>query len=45
MRAANILHRRLLERVTRCSMMFFDTTPLGRVINRFSRDMDEGKYN
>lgn len=34
------LHRALLERVMRSPMAFFETTPLGRVVNRFSKDMD-----
>ncbi|KAG0270667.1 Canalicular multispecific organic anion transporter 2 [Actinomortierella ambigua] len=38
MRAAAIVHDRLLHRVLRLPMAFFDTTPMGRVINRFSSD-------
>ncbi|EDV20618.1 uncharacterized protein TRIADDRAFT_60846 [Trichoplax adhaerens] len=34
------LHRRMLERVLHAPMSFFDTTPLGRVVNRFSKDMN-----
>ncbi|KAJ2478157.1 hypothetical protein IWW47_006133, partial [Coemansia sp. RSA 2052] len=38
-RAARNLHSRLLRRVVRATPRFFDSTPLGRIINRFSRDM------
>ncbi|KAF9357890.1 Multidrug resistance-associated protein 1 [Mortierella sp. AD094] len=38
-RASISLHERLLERVMRLPMSFFDTTPLGRTINRFSMDI------
>ncbi|XP_071509693.1 ATP-binding cassette sub-family C member 5-like [Diadema antillarum] len=39
--AASNLHRSLLQRVFSSPMSFFDTTPSGRVLNRFSRDIDE----
>ena len=39
-RSSISLHKGLLERVMRSPMAFFETTPLGRVVNRFSRDMD-----
>ncbi|KAF9969464.1 hypothetical protein BGZ73_008185 [Actinomortierella ambigua] len=38
-RASRVIHDNLLKRVLRLPMAFFDTTPLGRVINRFSSDM------
>jgi len=41
MRASSRLHDRLFQRVMGAPVSFFDTTPLGRIINRFSRDMDE----
>ncbi|KAK7474400.1 hypothetical protein BaRGS_00034354, partial [Batillaria attramentaria] len=41
LRAASSLHRRLLKRTMTCPMKFFDTTPLGIILNRFSADIDE----
>ncbi|KAF9083250.1 hypothetical protein BGX23_011649 [Mortierella sp. AD031] len=38
-RAARRLHERLLDRVLRLPMSFFDTIPLGRIVNRFSSDV------
>jgi ATP-binding cassette subfamily C (CFTR/MRP) protein 1 len=40
LKAARHLHFRLLHNILRLPLQFFDTTPLGRVINRFSRDTD-----
>ncbi|XP_033647299.1 ATP-binding cassette sub-family C member 9-like [Asterias rubens] len=36
--ASKKLHITMLQNVTRCSMRFFDTTPLGRILNRLSSD-------
>ncbi|GEM08785.1 ABC transporter [Rhodotorula toruloides] len=38
--AARNLHHMALEKVTQAPMSFFDTTPLGRLMNRFSKDTD-----
>lgn len=38
--AARNLHDNLLNQTMRLPMAFFDTTPLGRIVNRFSRDVD-----
>ncbi|KAG0274868.1 hypothetical protein BGZ95_009402, partial [Linnemannia exigua] len=38
--ASRIHHRKALDRVLHSPIRFFDTTPLGRIINRFTRDMD-----
>lgn len=37
---SRLLHRRMLERVLHAPMSFFDTTPLGRIVNRFSKDIN-----
>lgn len=42
-KAASVLHDKLFSRILHCPMHFFDTTPLGRILTRFSRDMDEGE--
>ncbi|KAL0491865.1 ATP-binding cassette, subfamily C [Acrasis kona] len=34
------LHKKALDRVMRAPCSFFDTTPVGRIINRFSKDME-----
>ena len=41
LRASIKLHDDMLSHILSSTMAFFDTTPLGRIINRFSKDMDE----
>ncbi|KAL0576170.1 hypothetical protein V5O48_005811 [Marasmius crinis-equi] len=38
--ASRTLHRNALKRVMHAPVSFFDTTPLGRIMNRFSKDID-----
>ncbi|XP_052022567.1 ATP-binding cassette sub-family C member 12 isoform X4 [Apodemus sylvaticus] len=39
--ASSSLHNRVFSKIVRSPMSFFDTTPTGRLMNRFSKDMDE----
>ncbi|NXW02689.1 MRP7 protein, partial [Fregetta grallaria] len=38
-RAATVIHNRLLQRALKATVTFFDTTPIGRILNRFSSDL------
>ncbi|KAI9091703.1 P-loop containing nucleoside triphosphate hydrolase protein [Phlyctochytrium arcticum] len=39
--ASKILHRRAMRRLVYAPMAFFDGTPLGQILSRFSRDIGE----
>uniref|UniRef100_UPI00398EC4DA ATP-binding cassette sub-family C member 12 n=1 Tax=Pristiophorus japonicus TaxID=55135 RepID=UPI00398EC4DA len=41
LKASSSLHDTVFYKILHCPMKFFDTTPTGRIINRFSKDMDE----
>ncbi|KAJ2298755.1 hypothetical protein IWW55_004380, partial [Coemansia sp. RSA 2706] len=38
--ASRTLHAQLVQAVMRAKPTFFDSTPLGRIVNRFARDME-----
>ncbi|XP_064477021.1 ATP-binding cassette sub-family C member 3-like [Ornithodoros turicata] len=42
--ASKSFHDSILQRIVRAPMSFFDTIPLGRIINRFSKDIDQADY-
>ena len=42
LKASTRLHDRVFRKILLCPMSFFDVTPVGRLLNRFSKDMDEG---
>lgn len=39
-RSARFLHDKMLNTIFHSKMAFFDVTPLGRILNRFSKDID-----
>ena len=41
LRAAKRLHDYMLRSILRAPMVFFHTNPLGRIINRFSKDLGD----
>jgi ABC-type multidrug transport system fused ATPase/permease subunit len=40
LKAARIMHLKVLRNMLKAPMSFFETIPLGRIINRFSKDID-----
>lgn len=40
LRSASNLHFKMLARILHAPMSFFDTTPVGRIVNRFAKDVD-----
>ncbi|XP_005104371.1 multidrug resistance-associated protein 7 isoform X2 [Aplysia californica] len=38
-KAATVIHQRLLKAILKAPMSFFDMTPVGRILNRFSSDL------
>ncbi|XP_076855657.1 ATP-binding cassette sub-family C member 12 isoform X2 [Brachyhypopomus gauderio] len=41
LRASSMLHDTMFKKILASPMSFFDTTPTGRMVNRFSKDQDE----
>jgi ABC-type multidrug transport system fused ATPase/permease subunit len=42
LRASSRMHDKVFRKILRSPMSFFDVTPVGRLLNRFSKDLDEG---
>eukprot|EP01126_Amoeba_proteus_P056636 TRINITY_DN7137_c0_g1_i2.p1 TRINITY_DN7137_c0_g1~~TRINITY_DN7137_c0_g1_i2.p1 ORF type:complete len:679 (-),score=153.04 TRINITY_DN7137_c0_g1_i2:44-2080(-) len=39
--SSTVIHNETFDKILRAPMSFFDVTPLGRILNRFSNDMDK----
>ena len=39
-KASKNLHNSMLNSILHCNMKFFESTPVGRILNRFSKDID-----
>ena len=39
-RAVRLLHDNLIDTLVRCRLQFFDKTPIGRIMNRFTNDIN-----
>lgn len=39
-KSANVLHYNLLHNIIRVPLVFMDVTPIGRILSRFSKDVD-----
>ncbi|CAF4367745.1 unnamed protein product, partial [Adineta steineri] len=37
--AGRVLHNKMFRHVIRCPIAFFDTNPIGRILNHFTRDI------
>ena len=44
LRASSTMHNDIFRKMMASPMKFFDTTPVGRIINRFSSDLDESMF-
>lgn len=42
--ASGVIHRRSLHGLIGTTVAFFDTTPIGRILNRFAKDTDDMDY-
>ncbi|KAA6323964.1 MAG: hypothetical protein EZS28_054249, partial [Streblomastix strix] len=40
-RSNRLIHLKLLTHVIHCPIFFYDTTPLGRILNRFTGDVSQ----
>ena len=39
-KAARLIHLKFINNIFKLPMAFFDSTPVGRILNRFSKDVD-----